>query len=67
MSKQEHFPIVSKASDLNPVKQTRIQEVLFGQTELAAARSKRMGLLEIIRSLSTWPRRIIFIRRLRNL
>jgi len=67
VSKQEHFPIVSKARDLNPVKQARIQEVLFGQAELAAARSKRMGLLEIIRGLFTWPRRIIFIRRMRDL
>lgn len=56
-----------EAPDLSPIQQARVQEVFWGQAELAAARAKGFSLLEILRGFLTWPQRMIFIRRLRHL
>lgn len=64
MKEQKPFLTHSKAPNLSPLQQARIQEILSGQAELVAVKSESVGLLEAIKGLISWPRRIIFIRRL---
>ena len=56
-----------KAPDSTPIQESRNREILFGQAELTVAKLERAGLLEVILGLLSWPRRIIFTRRLRRL